>query len=58
MFNNHIRVVIVKIRIGSTPKKLKTQIATVPFKTKSNTDNIGTIEAIIYIDEIAEIALK
>ena len=47
---------MVKMVTGSIWKKEKTKIATDPFKTKSNNDKIGIIEAIKYTLKILAIA--
>ena len=54
----HINVVINTIVGGLMLKNEKIQIAIEPFKTKSNTDKKGVIEAIKYTALMEEIASR
>ena len=54
--NNHISVVIDRIRRLSNPKSENTTTATDPFKAASNNESMGIQEAIKYMLEIADIA--
>ena len=57
-FNIHITNETCKIGVAATPKKENKNTATEPFTTISKTENIGTMEATKYIDQIIVIAVK